>query len=197
MKKWVIIGIILVVLFIIYRMFAGAYNSMVQKEEMVVKQWAQVENVYQRRLDLIPNLVKAVKGYAEYEKSVLTEVIQARANATQVKIDPKNLSAEEIKKFQEVQGNLSSALSRLLLVVERYPDLKANQNFMDLQKQLEGTENRIATERNKFNEDVNAYNTFIRTFPQNLMAGMFGFIPKAYFEADNEASKAPDVNEYL
>ncbi|HNQ13552.1 MAG TPA: LemA family protein [Bacteroidia bacterium] len=197
MKKWIIIGIVLIVLFVLYRMFAGTYNSMVQKNELVEKQWAQVENVYQRRLDLIPNLVKTVKGYAEYEKSVLTEVIQARANATQVKIDPKNLSAEEIKKFQDAQSSLSSSLSRLLLVVERYPDLKANQNFMDLQKQLEGTENRIATERNSFNERVNEYNAYIKRFPQNLMAGMFGFMPKAYFESDKEAKKAPDVNEYL
>jgi len=166
---------------------------MVQKNETVVQQWAQVENTYQRRADLIPNLVSTVKGYADFEKSTLTEVIEARAKATSVNIDPSNLNASQIQQFQSAQGELSSALSRLMVVVERYPDLKANQNFLELQAQLEGTENRIAVERKKFNETTQAFNTYIKTFPQTMMAGMFGFSEKAYFEADAGAEKVPEV----
>ncbi|HPD95207.1 MAG: LemA family protein [Bacteroidales bacterium] len=192
-KKWIVIAIIAVVLIIIYSSIKGSYNNMVQKEEAVTAQWGNVENVYQRRMDLIPNLVNTVKGYADFEKQTLTQVIEARAKATQVKISPDNLNAESLKQFQSAQGDLSSALSRLMVVVEKYPDLKANQNFLDLQAQLEGTENRIAVERRKFNEMAQDYNTYIRKFPKNIWASMFGFEKKAYFEAEKGAEKAPTV----
>ncbi|MBL7922768.1 MAG: LemA family protein [Bacteroidia bacterium] len=192
-KTLIIIGSILVVVFILYRVFAGSYNNMVEKEVMVENGWAQVENVYQRRLDLIPNLVNTVKGAADFEKSTLTAVIEARANATQVKVDPKNLSPEQMAKFQQAQGELSTALGRLMVVVEQYPQLKANQNFLELQAQLEGTENRIAVERQKFNDTVQGYNSYIRKFPQVLLAGIYGFHPKAFFAAEKGAEKAPSV----
>ena len=193
MKTWMKIGIVVVVLFIIYKMFGGSYNNMVQMNEDVVKQWAQVENTYQRRADLIPNLVSTVKGYADFEKSTLTDVIEARANATKVTVDPQNLSAGQMQSFQAAQGQLSSALGRLMVVVERYPELKANQNFLELQAQLEGTENRIAVERKKFNETTQSYNTYVKSFPQTLLAGMFGFSEKTYFESDAGAEKVPEV----
>lgn len=193
MKKWITIGIVLVAVFIIYRMFAGSYNNMVQYNEEVVKQWAQVENQYQRRADLIPNLVNTVKGYADFEQETLTQVIEARAKATQVTVDPTNLSSEQIMKYQAAQGELSSALGRLMVVVERYPDLKANQNFLELQAQLEGTENRIAVERKKFNDTTRTYNTYIKSFPQTLLAGMFGFSEKTYFEAREGSDEVPQV----
>lgn len=167
---------------------------MVQKDEAVTSQWSNVENVYQRRLDLIPNLVNTVKGYADFEQQTLTQVIEARAKATQVNINPQNLNAESMKQFQAAQGELSSALSRLMVVVEQYPNLKANQNFLDLQAQLEGTENRIAVERRKFNETAQDYNTYIRQFPKNIWASIFGFEKKTYFEADAGAEKAPTVD---
>lgn len=170
-----------------------SYNSMVAMEEGVTGQWANVENVYQRRLDLIPNLVSTVKGYAEFEQNTLTQVVEARAKATQVNVSPENLNAESLQQFQAAQGNLSSALSRLLVTIEKYPDLKANQNFMDLQAQLEGTENRIAVERRTFNEVAQRYNTFIRKFPKNIWAGLFGFEKKAYFESEAGAESAPKV----
>ena len=192
-KSWIIIGVIVVLVFIIYRLFAGSYNNMVTKDEDVKSQWAQVENVYQRRADLIPNLVSTVKGYAEFEKSTLTEVVQARASATSVKIDANNLSPENIAKFQQAQDGLSGALSRLLVSVEKYPDLKANQNFLELQAQLEGTENRIAVERGRFNEMVQLYNKYIRSFPNNIFAGFYNFEKKGYFEAVKGADKAPEV----
>ncbi|MFT4526137.1 MAG: LemA protein [Granulosicoccus sp.] len=169
------------------------YNSMVEKQEAVTAQWSQVENVYQRRADLIPNLVSTVKGYADFEKETLTGVIEARAKATSVNIDPSKLDASSIQKFQAAQDGLSSALSKLMVVVERYPDLKANQNFLELQAQLEGTENRIAVERKKFNESVQGYNTYIRKFPNNMVAGMFDFEKTAYFEADEGANTVPEV----
>lgn len=192
-RSFIIIGIIVVLVFILYRFFSGTYNNMVQREELVTSQWSQVENVYQRRLDLIPNLVASVKGAADFERGTLTAVIEARANATQVKVDPKNLTTEQLTKFQQSQGELSAALGRLMVVVERYPELKANQNFLELQAQLEGTENRIAVERQKFNEVVQDYNRYIRSFPQTLLAGMYGFEQKAYFTADAGAEKAPKV----
>ena len=192
-KSWIVIGVIVVLVFIIYRLFAGSYNKMVSKEEDVKSQWAQVENSYQRRSDLIPNLVSTVKGYAEFEKSTLTEVVQARASATSMKIDANNLSPENIAKFQQAQDGLSGALSRLLVSVEKYPDLKANQNFLELQSQLEGTENRIAVERSRFNDMVQAYNKYVRSFPNNIFAGMFGFAQKGYFQAVAGAEKAPEV----
>ncbi len=169
------------------------YNGMVRMDEQVQAQWAQVQNVYQRRADLIPNLVNSVKGAANFEKSTLTEVIQARAKATSITVDPDKLTPENIKKFQEAQGELSTALGRLLVVTENYPELKSNQNFLELQAQLEGTENRITVERQKFNEVTQAYNSKIRTFPNNLTAGLFGFEKKGYFEAETGAQKAPKV----
>lgn len=186
-------GGIVILAVIVYRLFAGSYNNMVMKDEAVVSQWANVESQYQRRLDLIPNLVNTVKGYADFEKSTLTEVIEARAQATQVKVDPQNLNAESLQQFQAAQGQLSGALARLLVVVERYPDLKANQNFLELQAQLEGTENRIAVERQKFNGMARDFNTYIRRFPQTMLAGMYGFESKAYFEADKGAAEVPQV----
>ncbi|MCF8464978.1 MAG: LemA family protein [Flavobacteriales bacterium] len=169
------------------------YNTMVEKQEAVTAQWSQVENVHQRRADLIPNLVSTVKGYADFEQETLTGVIEARAKATSVTVDPSKLDASSIQKFQEAQDGLSSALSKLMVVVERYPDLKANQNFLELQSQLEGTENRIAVERRKFNETAQDYNTYIRKFPNNMIAGMFDFEKKEYFEADAGAATAPKV----
>ena len=171
----------------------GTYNTMVTQDEGVKTAWSQVENQYQRRMDLIPNLVNTVKGYATHEKETLEGVVSARAEATKTTIDPSNLNEESMKKFQAAQGELSSALSRLMLVIERYPDLKANQNFSELQAQLEGTENRISVERKRFNETAQSYNTYIRSFPTNILAGMFGFQPKAYFSAESGAEKAPKV----
>lgn len=171
----------------------GAYNNMVTEDENVQNAWAQVENVYQRRADLIPNLVATVKGYAEHESATLENVIAARAKATQMTVDPANLSEEAIAKFNEAQGELSTALGRLLLIQENYPDLKANQQFSELQAQLEGTENRIATERMKFNDAAMVYNTMIRKFPDNIIASIFGFEKKGYFEAQAGAETAPKV----
>lgn len=169
------------------------YNTMITKQEKIQSQWAQVENVYQRRADLIPNLVNTVKGYANFEKETLTEVVEARSKATSMNIKANELSPDKIKQFQQAQNGLSSALSRLMVVVEKYPDLKANQNFLALQSQLEGTENRIAVERRKFNEAVREYNTYIQKFPHNLMAGIFSFEQKGYFEASEGAEKVPEV----
>ncbi len=169
------------------------YNKMVTMEEQVTSQWAQVENVYQRRADLIPNLVNTVKGYAAHEKETLEGVIEARSKATSVNIDPSKLTPESIQQFNQAQEGLSSALSRLMVVVERYPDLKANQNFLDLQAQLEGTENRITVERMKFNETTQIYNAYIRKFPQVIYSGWFGFEKKTYFEAQQGAERAPEV----
>ncbi len=192
-KGTIILIVVLVLLAIVVWSVMSSYNRMVEKEQGVESQWAQVENVYQRRADLIPNLVNTVKGYATHEKETLTEVINARSKATSTTIDPTKLNAQNIQQFQQMQDNLSSALSRLMVVVERYPDLKANQNFLELQAQLEGTENRIATERRRFNEVAQEYNTYIKKFPKNIFAGMFGFEAKAYFKAQEGAEKAPEV----
>ena len=192
-KTWIVLAVIAVFLLVAYSSIKGSYNSMVNMQEGVTAQWSQVENVYQRRSDLIPNLVSTVKGYADFEKSTLTAVIEARAKATSVQINPEKLDAQSLQNFQQAQGGLSSALGRLMVVVEKYPDLKANQGFLDLQAQLEGTENRITVERMKFNQTAQSYNTFIRTFPKNLWANMFGFEKKAYFEAEKGADKAPKV----
>lgn len=169
------------------------YNNMVALDESVKSQWAQVENVYQRRSDLIPNLVNTVKGYANFEQETLTKVIEARAKATSVTVDPAKLTPESIQQFQAAQGQLSQSLGRLLVTVEKYPDLKANQNFLELQSQLESTENRISNERMKFNEVTQQYNSKIRTFPNNLTASMFGFTAKGYFKGDAGTEKAPKV----
>jgi len=169
------------------------YNSMVTLQEGVTSQWGNVETQYQRRADLIPNFVNTVKGAAAFEQETLTRVVEARAKASQVTIDPTKMTAENMQQFQAAQGELSSALSRLLVVVEKYPELKATQNFRDLQVELEGTENRIATERRKFNEVAQNFNATIKRFPQNIIAGMFGFTSKPYFEAMEGAEKAPEV----
>lgn len=192
-KKVIILIAVAVVILGCFVWVKNAYNSLVTSDENAQSAWSQVENVYQRRADLIPNLVATVKGYAAHESETLENVVAARAKATQVTIDPANLSAEEIAKYNEAQGELGNALGRLLLIQENYPDLKANQNFRDLQAQLEGTENRIATERMKFNQAVKDYNTLIRRFPNNIFASMFGFGKKGYFEANSGAENAPRV----
>lgn len=166
---------------------------MVTLDEQAVGQWANVENAYQRRADLIPNLMNTVKGAAENEKDILTSVIEARAKATSTTIDANNLTPEKLAKFQQAQDGLSSALSRLLVTIERYPDIKSNQNFLEFQSQLEGTENRIAVERKKFNDAVKEYNGYIRSFPQVVYAGWFDFEKKGYFESTGGADKAPEV----
>ena len=174
---------------------AGSYNRLVGLQQGVDSQWAQVQNVYQRRADLIPYLVSTVAGAANFEKSTLIAVTQARASVGQVKLDPSKAptDAAQLEQFQAAQGRLSNALSRLLVVVERYPEIKANQNFLGLQAQLEGTENRISVERGKFNEIVQAYNTAVRRFPTNIFAGMFGFQPRPFFSAQPGAEKPPTV----
>jgi len=169
------------------------YNKMVSYDEGVTSAWSQVENVYQRRADLIPNLVNTVKGYAEFEKETLTQVIEARSKATSVNISAENLNEQTLSQFQQAQDGLSSALSRLLVVVEKYPDLKANQNFLELQAQLEGTENRIANEMMKFNDATKTYNVYIRKFPARIFASLFGFDDKPYFKAAEGADKVPEV----
>ncbi|KOH45733.1 LemA family protein [Sunxiuqinia dokdonensis] len=193
-KTWIILAVIAVVIFIMYSSVKGTYNTMVSRDEAVDASWAQVENVYQRRADLIPNLVNTVKGYASHEQETLEGVIEARSKATSVNVNPENLNEESLQQFQQAQAGLSSALSRLMVVVERYPDLKANQSFLDLQAQLEGTENRITVERRKFNESAQSFNTYIRTFPKNIYANLFGFEKKAYFEAEQGAERAPEVS---
>lgn len=192
-KSLVTILIIVAVVLVIYLWFKSGYNAMVEKQETVSAQWAQVENVYQRRADLIPNLVATVKGYAQHEQGTLTAVIEARAKATSVTIDPTNLDPDDIAQFQAAQDQLSGALSRLLVSVEAYPDLKANENFMALQAQLEGTENRITVERQKFNEKAMEYNQYIRKFPRNIIASMFDFEKVGYFKAQAGAETAPKV----
>lgn len=169
------------------------YNTLVEKQEAVESAWSQVENVYQRRADLIPNLVNTVKGYAAHEQETLEGVIEARSKATQITVSADDLTEENIKRFQAAQGELQQALGKLLAITENYPDLKANENFRDLQAQLEGTENRITVERQKFNETVKDYNTSIRKFPTNIYAGWFGFEKKGYFEAQSGTEKAPEV----
>lgn len=170
-----------------------SYNSMVEKDEAVSSQWGQVQNAYQRRADLIPNLVSTVKGYASHEQQTLTAVVDARSKATQISVNADDLTEENIKKYQEAQGQVSAALGKLLMVQEQYPDLKANQNFMALQDELAGTENRIAVERNKYNEIVKDYNQYIRKFPRNIYSGWFGFSKKGYFEAEASSQTAPTV----
>ena len=184
---------VLGVLAIIVLWSAGVYNRFVSAEEQVESAWAQVENQYQRRADLIPNLVETVKGYASHEQETLDAVVSARARATLITIDPSTATPEQLAAYQAAQGDLSQALGRLLAVAESYPDLKANENFRDLQQQLEGTENRITVARQLFNEEARAYNTLIRRFPNNLLAGMFGFEKKPYFEAEEGSNKAPKV----
>lgn len=193
-KGCLIAGIGFVAIVLVIGLFLmGVYNSLVEKEQFVKQKWSQVENQYQRRADLIPNLVNTVKGYAKHEKETLTQVVEARSKATSVNIDPTKLSPDAIKQFQAAQDGLSQALSKLMVVVERYPDLKANENFMQLQAQLEGTENRISVERKRYNEAVQEYNTYLKKFPTNIFANMFGFREYPYFEAEKGAEKAPEV----
>lgn len=187
---WIIPAIIVV---IIIFWGIGGYNGMVSLDEGVQNKWADVETQYQRRADLIPNLVNTVKGYAAHESQTLENVVKARSEASSVKVDPQNITPEKLAEYQKAQLGVSSALGRLMVIVEKYPDLKANQNFLELQSQLEGTENRINTARRDFNEAAKGFNTEIRRFPKNILAGMFGFEKKAYFEAEKGAEKAPEV----
>lgn len=187
---WIIpVGILVVVVL----WAIGGYNGMVKMDEQVQNSWANVETQYQRRADLIPNLVSTVKGYAKHEQQTLEDVVKARSEATQVKVDAENLTPEKLAAFQKAQSGVSSALGRLLAVAENYPDLKANQNFLELQSQLEGTENRITVARKDFNDTAKSYNQAIRQFPKNILAGMFGFEKKSYFEAEAGSEKAPKV----
>lgn len=186
----IFLGILVILLF----WGCSSYNGLVKSDETVKQAWGNVQSAYQRRADLIPNLVETVKGEASFERGTLNDVINARARATSVNVNPENLTPEAIQQFQQAQGQLSGALSRLLVTVEQYPTLRANDAFRDLQRQLEGTENRINTERNRFNEVVNPYNTKVRSFPNNIFAGVFGFKPRPPFEADAGAQNAPRVN---
>ena len=184
---------LLVALVALVSLNSCGYNTMTEKEEAVNKAWSNVENQYQRRSDLIPNLVNTVKGYAQHEQSTLTAVLEARSKATQITVNADDLTPEKLKEYQAAQGQVTSALGKLLAITEAYPDLKANENFKELQAQLEGTENRISVERRNFNEVVGNYNTYIRKFPQNIMASIFGFEKRAYFEAEAGSEKAPKV----
>jgi LemA protein len=184
---------VILVATVAFSMSSCGYNDIVTKQEAVSGSWSQVQNVYQRRADLIPNLVSTVKGAANFEKETLQAVMEARASATKITLKADDLTPEKVAQYQQAQQGLSSALARLMVVSENYPDLKANQNFRDLQSQLEGTENRITVERKKFNDAVQDYNTHIQKFPTNLTAKMFSFEKKGYFEADQAAQKAPSV----
>ncbi|MBK7108767.1 MAG: LemA family protein [Bacteroidetes bacterium] len=192
--RWAItVGIIVIIAIILYNFFAGAQRSMVELDEAANGKWANVQSSYQRRADLIPNLVNTVKGYADFEQETLVKVIEARAKATSITIDPSNATPEQFAQFQQAQDELGGALSRLLVTIERYPDLKANQNFLELQAELAGTENRINVARNDYNTSIQAYNTYVRRFPQNLLAGMFGFERRSMFEATAGSDVAPKV----
>ena len=192
----IVVGAIVLFFAIIGMALAGSYNGLVTSQETVNNRWADVQGAYQRRMDLIPNLVSTVKGYAKFEQETLIKVIEQRANATKptFNIDPAKLDQKSLAQFQKTQDELGSSLARLMVVVEKYPDLKANQNFLALQSQLEGTENRINVERRNFNDAVKQYNTRLRRFPTNIIAGMFGFSAKPYFEAQTGAESAPKVN---
>jgi len=196
-KLWLLgcLGVLVLAGIIVFFSVMSTYNNLVALEQDVTAKWAQVQNVYQRRADLVPNLVNTVKGYAAHEREVLEAVTESRSKVGSIRMTPEMLNnPAEMAKFQQAQDSLSSALSRLLLVVERYPDLKASQNFLELQSQLEGTENRIAVERKRFNESAQAYNTRLKQFPTNLIAGFFSFREKAYFEAAPGSEKAPVVD---
>lgn len=191
--KWIELAIVILLLLLIFVGGCSSYNGMVTKEESVNTSWSQVENVYQRRNDLIGNLVETVQGYAGHENQTLVAVIKARSEATQVTIDASNMNAQDLERFDQVQGSLSSTLSRLMMIQEQYPNLKADKQFSDLMVQLEGSENRISTERQKFNKEAQSYNTYIRKFPRNIFAFMFGFKSRLYFKAEEGADKAPKV----
>lgn len=191
-KPLILIGIVALIILIIGWLMSG-YNDMVELDENVNREWSQVENQYQRRLDLIPNLVNVVKGYASHEKETLEGVIEARAKATQTTIDPSNMTEEQLANFQKAQDGLSGALNRLMVVVEKYPELKANENFLQLQAQLEGTENRITVARKGYNDAATIYNKLVRRFPNNMLAGIFGFSVRPQFKAQEGAESAPTV----
>jgi LemA protein len=197
MKKLIPIAIIVIIAFIGYTSIKGFYNTTIELEETIEQQWANVESSYQRRADLIPNLMKVAERYAKYEQETFTKVIEARSKATSIQIDPSNITPEQLKQFQQAQSGLTSALSKLLAVFERYPDLKANENYKEMMNELERTENRINVERNRFNKTVTPYNNHVRKFPGNLLAGFFGFDKKERFEAEAGTEKAPDINDYL
>lgn len=192
-KGWIVLIVLVLLGIILYASGKGTYNNMVKQREGVKAQWANVENQYQRRADLIPNLVNTVKGYAAHEQSTLEGVIEARSKATQVQVNADQLTPEAIQQYSAAQGQVSSALGRLMAIAEAYPDLKANENFRDLQVQLEGTENRIATERRKFNEVAQGYNQYVQQFPRMIWARMFHFEPMPYFAAEAGAEQAPTV----
>lgn len=192
-KKFIPIIIVVAIVVILVAWAVSAYNGLVVKDENCSKQWSKVESQYQRRMDLIPNLVNTVKGYASHEEATLLKVIEARNQASQVKVDAENMTQEQLNEFQKSQENLSSAIRGLNIVVEQYPDLKANQNFLELQSQLEGTENRIAVERQRYSDVVNEYNTSVRRFPNSIFASIFGFDKKPYFESQTGAENAPKV----
>lgn len=192
MKKGTLIGIIAVVAILILWIVSG-YNRLVNSDETVIKAWANVESQYQRRSDLIPNLVNTVKGYTQHEAQTLEDVVAARAKATSIQIDPSNITPEQLQEFQQAQNQVGSALGRLIAVAESYPDLKANENFRDLQVQLEGTENRIQKSRSEYNNAVQQYNVRVRRFPGNIIASMFGFLTKTPFQSDPGSEKAPTV----
>ncbi|MCW8980616.1 MULTISPECIES: LemA family protein [Altibacter] len=193
MKKWIPIIIILGLVLLAGAWFASVNNKLVPLEENVASQWANVESSYQRRADLIPNIVNTAKGYAEFEQETLVQVTEARSKATAIQIDPTNITPQQLEQFQQAQSGLTSALSRLLAVFERYPDLKANENFKELINELERTENRINVERNRYNEVARDFNAEIRLFPTNMAAGILGFDAKAYYEAEAGSENAPDV----
>ncbi len=193
LKLWITIGVIALIALFSYNSVTNSYNSMVDFREKVDKSWSDVLGDYQRRMDLIPNLVSTVKGYADFEQKTLVDVIQARANATAVNLKVDKMDATTMQKVEETQGALSSSLSRLLVTIEKYPDLKANQQFQNLQVALEGTENRISNARRKYNDATQIYNVYIKSFPKNIYANMFGFEQKPYFEAAAGAEKAPEV----
>ena len=194
MKKLIPIAIIIIILIGIFKWGVGLNNTMVEKQETAKTQWANVESAYQRRADLIPNLVNTVKGYASHEKETLEGVIEARANATKTTIDPTNVTPEQMAAFQESQNSLTGALSKLMVVVEKYPDLKANQNFLELQSQLEGTENRSNGERNRYNELAKDYNIYVRKFPASIIASILKFDPLVLFQGAEGSDKAPTVD---
>lgn len=189
-KSWIVIGIIAIIAI----WAVSTYNGLVKEQQKVEATWGNVENAYQRRADLIPNLVETVKGYAKHESETFQQVVEARAKATQITVDASGLTEEQLAKYQQAQGEIGSALSRLIAVAENYPDLKASDNFKELQAQLEGTENRIKEARDAYNKDAKGYNTKVKTFPNNILANMFGFDSKAYFKAAEGADVAPKVS---
>lgn len=196
MKKFLPLIIIAVFAIATYGWTKGFYNTAIKYDETISQQWANVESAYQRRADLIPNLMKVAERYAEHEQETFVKVIEARSKATSIQIDPSNITPQQLQQFQQAQSGLTSALSRLLAVFERYPDLKANENYKELMNELERTENRINVERNRFNEEVTPYNNHVRQFPGNILAGVFNLEKKARFEADKGSEKAPDINDY-